>query len=277
MSDPWQVLVCRSDSPSERAARIRANYAAAEESQRRSVDLYRQIGLDLLEQKKECGHGQWLPWLKANVPFSERHARNYMALAKSAVTADLESAWRVIQGNADEPDAGDEPAEPEGRERPGEESRGLFDGGPGEPPRDSGGGDGPINRPVDGDGDDEPDGRGVNPAAEWTPSELDRKAVLEAGGTVVLNMKEDGALYAWAMQCGRFERIDRRTDWGNPFVLGEDGDRDEVCHAYAVYLGYKRGLLGRVGELKGKALGCWCHPLRCHGDHLADLAEGGVG
>jgi hypothetical protein len=25
--------------------------------------------------------------------------------------------------------------------------------------------------------------------------------------------------------------------------------------------------------LKGKALGCWCHPLRCHGDILQRMAD----
>lgn len=27
-------------------------------------------------------------------------------------------------------------------------------------------------------------------------------------------------------------------------------------------------------ELKGKILGCWCAPLPCHGDTLAELANG---
>jgi len=69
----------------------------------RAITAYRQIGCDLIEAKALCRHGEWLSWLKANVPFSERQARNYMRLAKTAVTADLGDAWRTILGN-DEPE-----------------------------------------------------------------------------------------------------------------------------------------------------------------------------
>ena len=30
----------------------------------------------------------------------------------------------------------------------------------------------------------------------------------------------------------------------------------------------------KVKQLKGKALGCHCYPLRCHGEHLKQLADG---
>ena len=29
-----------------------------------------------------------------------------------------------------------------------------------------------------------------------------------------------------------------------------------------------------LGELKGKILGCWCRPNKCHGDILVELANG---
>ena len=29
-------------------------------------------------------------------------------------------------------------------------------------------------------------------------------------------------------------RIDRQTKWGNPFIIGVDGTRDEVCDKYKV-------------------------------------------
>jgi Domain of unknown function (DUF4326) len=32
-------------------------------------------------------------------------------------------------------------------------------------------------------------------------------------------------------------------------------------------------LLGRVGELRGEELACWCVPEPCHGERLAALAE----
>jgi hypothetical protein len=69
-------------------------------------------------------------------------------------------------------------------------------------------------------------------------------------------------------------KVDRTTAWGNPFEMPGDGDRDEVCDSYEVYLSRKRSLLQRLPELKGKVLVCWCFPERCHGDHLAHLANG---
>ena len=110
---------------------------------------------------------------------------------------------------------------------------------------------------------------------EWTKDELDRRAIVEAGGTVVANMHQDGdrALLAWARQTGRFARIDRQSDWGNPFEMGEDGDRDTVCDSFEIYFGRKYSLHNRITELKGKVLACWCYPKRCHGDHFVNKLE----
>ena len=93
------AVVQRAESLDQLAARIKAEFAVAEQGQRQAVTAYRKIGQALLIAKSACKHGDWLPWLKKNCPFSERHARNYMQLAKSAVTADLESVWRTILGN----------------------------------------------------------------------------------------------------------------------------------------------------------------------------------
>jgi hypothetical protein len=89
---------------SELARRINAHHKAGEAAVRKGLDDYRKAGLALLKAKEQCGHGKWLAWLKANVAFSERRARQYMALAKTAVTADLEEEWRRISGNATPPD-----------------------------------------------------------------------------------------------------------------------------------------------------------------------------
>jgi len=92
----------------ELAARIKADFAVAEQGQRQAIAAYRTIGQSLLAAKSQCRHGEWLPWLTANVPFTERHARRYMTLAKSDVTSDLESVWRSILGN-DAPEPEPEP------------------------------------------------------------------------------------------------------------------------------------------------------------------------
>lgn len=41
------------------------------------------LGGILLECKRLVGHGNWLIWLEANVPLSERHAQRHMELASS--------------------------------------------------------------------------------------------------------------------------------------------------------------------------------------------------
>lgn len=116
----------------------------------------------------------------------------------------------------------------------------------------------------------------VKPEYEWSQSELERKAIVEAGGTVVANMHQDSdrALLHWARTTGRFARIDRISDWGNPFEMPADGDRDTVCDSYEIFFPRKFSLHNRLDELRGKVLGCWCYPQRCHGDYLAQKLEG---
>lgn len=107
----------------------------------------------------------------------------------------------------------------------------------------------------------------------WTDEDRARRSAVAAGETIVANIKTDDRLIRWAQFEGRLVKVDRSSDWGNPFVLPEDGDRDTVCEHYAVYLSMKPSLLKRVPELKGRVLACWCYPNRCHGDHLAQLAN----
>lgn len=68
--------------------------------------------------------------------------------------------------------------------------------------------------------------------------------------------------------------IGRPSDWGNPFEIGPDGTREEVIAKYRVYLKRRLDLQRRFGELVGKRLGCYCHPLPCHGDVLVEMIEG---
>ena len=68
--------------------------------------------------------------------------------------------------------------------------------------------------------------------------------------------------------------IGRPSKWGNPYVIGRDGDRDTVIMLYAEHLMSSPKLLAALGELRGKTLGCYCKPLACHGDVLAAFADG---
>jgi hypothetical protein len=66
--------------------------------------------------------------------------------------------------------------------------------------------------------------------------------------------------------------IGRGSDWGNPYAIGIDGDRDEVIRKYQY--DFERGFLKSNKEqllkLRGKILGCHCKPAACHGDVLAN-------
>lgn len=81
--------------------------------------------------------------------------------------------------------------------------------------------------------------------------------------TTVVNLKEE-----------HYDvRIDRKTKWGNPYHIGKDGTRDEVIKKYECWIVDQPHLMNDIKELKGKRLGCWCKPSKCHGDILAKLAN----
>jgi hypothetical protein len=72
--------------------------------------------------------------------------------------------------------------------------------------------------------------------------------------------------------------IGRGSRFGNPFKIGEDGNRDEVISLYAYYFEEKLegepGFREAVEALRGKKLGCYCAPKRCHGDVIVEYLEG---
>ena len=61
----------------------------------------------------------------------------------------------------------------------------------------------------------------------------------------------------------------RGTPYGNPFVIGRDGDRDEVCDLF------EREVLPDldVSALRGRDLVCCCKPKRCHCDGILKKAN----
>lgn len=67
--------------------------------------------------------------------------------------------------------------------------------------------------------------------------------------------------------------IGRPSKWGNPFVIGGDGDHTHVIECHERWLDREPQLLAQVRELAGKALGSWCTPKRCHGGVLARRAR----
>ena len=101
----------------------------------------------------------------------------------------------------------------------------------------------------------------------------------EAETATVVNMKHRPDLRAaldGADEHGDVVRIDRRTRWGNPFLIGRHGSREEVIERYRAWLWGKlrKGEIqvAELAALNGKTLACHCHPLPCHGDVLVKAA-----
>lgn len=67
--------------------------------------------------------------------------------------------------------------------------------------------------------------------------------------------------------------VDRSSDWGNPFKIGIDGTREDVLIKHRLWLPTQPRLIARLGELRGRRLGCHCAPKCCHADFLALLAN----
>lgn len=68
--------------------------------------------------------------------------------------------------------------------------------------------------------------------------------------------------------------IGRPSIFGNPFKIGVDGSREEVIEKFKAYF-YKRTKMdeefrANILRLRGKVLGCYCKPLSCHGDVIAE-------
>jgi hypothetical protein len=63
--------------------------------------------------------------------------------------------------------------------------------------------------------------------------------------------------------------VGRGSFWGNPFVIGKHGTRDEVIDRFC------KEILPDldVSYLKGKDLICYCKPKRCHADYLLQKAN----
>lgn len=67
--------------------------------------------------------------------------------------------------------------------------------------------------------------------------------------------------------------IGRPSKWGNPFVIGHDGTREEVIAKYRAWVVQQPTLMRDLHELQGKRLACFCKPAACHGDVLAEFAD----
>jgi len=81
--------------------------------------------------------------------------------------------------------------------------------------------------------------------------------------------------------------IGRGSPWGNPFRINSHTTRPQAIdkHQQWLWAWLKKGneiringvnnrwVIEHISELRGKILGCYCAPLDCHGDILAELAD----
>lgn len=67
--------------------------------------------------------------------------------------------------------------------------------------------------------------------------------------------------------------VGRPSKWGNPFVVGRHGTRDEVVALYEDWLKRQPHLMASLRELRDKDLVCHCAPSKCHADILLRYAN----
>jgi hypothetical protein len=217
-----------------------------------------EIGRLLIECRERCGHGNWLPWLDREFGWSADTAERFIRLNKLAdqipqiaeYDIPVSGLYQLAAPSTPESARTEVITRAEAGERMGRaEVQAIV-----------------ATHST-------PAVQAVAPA--WTQDQLDRKAKAEQGICVVANMHKntDDALVAWAEANDRLIKIDRQTDWGNPYEMPADGDRAEVVGKHAnIYWPHKTSLFDQVPKLagKGKVLGCWCYPDQCHGDVIAE-------
>lgn len=98
--------------------------------------------------------------------------------------------------------------------------------------------------------------------------------------TTVVNMRghRDDPEFADVVYVGRAMHMGgwrlAASPFANPFRVGKHGqDAAEVVERYRAWLDEQPELLARLAELRGRRLGCWCHPEPCHAHVLAELAN----
>jgi len=62
------------------------------------------------------------------------------------------------------------------------------------------------------------------------------------------------------------------SKWANPFSITQY-EREGALARYRTHIHSRPDLLAALGELRGKTLGCWCAPERCHGHVLLELLD----
>jgi DUF3102 family protein len=119
------AVVHEMESLAALASKINHAHRAGEAATRRGLEYFRAAGEMLLKAKEQCGHGEWMTWLKKNIKASQRSANKYMTLAarwcdlegKLESGSNLTDVLRILAG-IDEPRAEEPRAEEPRAEEP---------------------------------------------------------------------------------------------------------------------------------------------------------------
>ena len=105
------------------------------------------------------------------------------------------------------------------------------------------------------------------------PTNPPRKKNRERLFMEILNMENSAVLYR--VTEGDVVRVDRMTNWGNPFVMEvHKFNRTWACQMFKGYALWRlRVQPDWLEPLRGRSLACWCAPRRCHAETLMRLAN----
>lgn len=68
--------------------------------------------------------------------------------------------------------------------------------------------------------------------------------------------------------------VARPSKFGNPFIIGRDGDRGQCIEKFRVYFDNNPALQALARKrLTGMLLGCYCYPEPCHAEILAEFVN----
>ena len=102
---------------------------------------------------------------------------------------------------------------------------------------------------------------------------------LQAGGANILNLRHfPGDTSAEALLARGILRVDRATEWGNPYPIGTRfGSRAEVIERYRrdLWRRIRSGdlPLAKLAAVAHLRMACHCAPLPCHAEVLARAAR----
>lgn len=99
------------------------------------------------------------------------------------------------------------------------------------------------------------------------------KEELRKGKAIRFNIK-DKEFLEWVTKQGLYVYAGRGSDFGNPFKMKNNtqAERNLVCDLFEKETLPFLDL--NLQELRGKALGCFCAPLRCHADSIVKKING---